>query len=461
VTRVSSDTLARVSRAVRGVVDGIPALAADPKLARSVEQRMLGVSLAAAGLLEQEKDITAALSRKRAATPTVTALAAGDINRQTAVQNAAGILKATRDAIDFPGFVTSLINGVFQAIQNSSIQQLQAVLDLLEAVSTSVGDFAKNQIGQQRAAAWAVSRFGAFQVDGEGDELQLSVKDDAEMPSPEELKAALGATEDEVSTVSEGDLAQTLLPLVQRKLARDRQAMLSTMIMMGLQRVVVDDGSIHASMRLDVDARSIAEQRSFEQFDTRVSTEGSGSFGVGAWGASAKMAASVGYVKSDEQLSREDIAVSAGLRSSVDVRFRTVPFDTKRVASNRTLDQIRNRALVPEVEKEAAPGSLLSEPKLATSTPKTQSAPAPPEMGTQKLAEQARLDAAQREKDQQAADKKGTPTDKKSPTADKKSPPADKAGSDKQPPTDKASDAKTPASDKPVEKSPVEKVVQQ
>ena len=74
--------------------------------------------------------------------------------------------------------------------------------------------------------------------------------------------------------------------------------MLATMVKMGLQRVVVDDGQLHASMQLQVDARSTAEQRQREQLDTRVETEASGSFGAGAWGASARVAASVGFVRS-------------------------------------------------------------------------------------------------------------------------------------------------------------------
>ena len=124
------------------------------------------------------------------------------------------------------------------------------------------------------------------------------------------------------------------MPLIRRKLARDRQSMLSTMILMGLQRVVVDDGLLQASIDLRVDARSLAERTQGEQLDTRVDTEASGSFGTGMWGASAKLAATVGYVKSDEQYTREDIAVSAGLRSSVQVRFHTEPLDTHRMASD-------------------------------------------------------------------------------------------------------------------------------
>ena len=82
---------------------------------------------------------------------------------------------------------------------------------------------------------------------------------------------------------------------------RDRQAMLATMVLQGMNRVIIDDGQIEASMDLAVDARSTAEQTTAERLDTRVTTSASGSFGMGVWGASASLSATVGYVKSDEQ----------------------------------------------------------------------------------------------------------------------------------------------------------------
>jgi hypothetical protein len=213
----------------------------------------------------------------------------------------------------------------------------------------------------------------------------------------------LGASAEEVSAVDEYDLAESFIPLIQRKLGRDRQSMLATMIKMGLQRVVVDDGRLHASMRLQVDARSIAEQTQGEQFDTRVETEASGSFGVGAWGASAKLSASVGYVTSDEQYSREDIAVQAGLRSSVDLRFRTLPLDVRQIADDRQLEEVQSRSMNPDAPAEFE--NLLGEnPERVTSSP-TFPTPAGPgdlisqDRGTQGEARRAQQEAAERERE--------------------------------------------------------------
>lgn len=403
----AAGTLETVRRAVRRVVEDTPELRRDALLRRRIAENMVRVCAAAAGLMEEEERLTAQIARRprpggevtgdrlpvtgksgmesrpspgspaasadtsasagapaavaagmaagpsgdSARRPLAGGQAAGDIHRRTAVNSAAGVLKATKDAIDFPGFVTSLITGVFQAMTTSTIQQLQAYADLLGAVGMSSGQFAATGITDGRAMDWAAQRFPVFRVVlEEGQPPRLALKDDADMPDGDELKAALEADDDEVSTVDEDELGETLLPLVKRKLARDRQAMLSTMLLMGMNRIVVDDGRIHASMELQVDARSTAEQNTAERFDTRVTTGGSGSFGTGVWGASASMQATVGYVKNDDQFTREDITVRAGLRSTVDIGFHTEPIALDRMTSKQEIKKISDKSMNPETE---------------------------------------------------------------------------------------------------------------
>jgi hypothetical protein len=389
-------TARAVRRAVRSVIEDTPELNSRPALRRHLAERMVDVSLTAAELLAEDYRLSqqiadragrrhqAALDGSRApssvnGTPLAAAQAAGDINRQTAVKSAAGVLKSTKDAIDFPGFVTSLITGVFQAMTTSTIQQLQAVADLLDAVNAGASEFGTQHVGPDRAIEWAANRFAALTVDKKAKEPRLIVGANGEMPDAAALKTALDATDDEVSGIEEDNLEETLLPLVRRKLARDRQQMLRTMVLMGLQRIVVDDGRIKASMELEVNARSTAEQTEASRFDTRVNTEASGSFGMGMWGASAKMSATVGYVKSDEQFSREDIALRAGLRSSVDVGFHTEPISLERMASKKTIEKMQSQAMVPDTEKALADKSLLTEDERKTTRPKFEDIPVPRE----------------------------------------------------------------------------------
>ena len=93
------------------------------------------------------------------------------------------MLRATKDAIDFPGFVTSLITGVFQAMTTSTIQQLQAVADLLDAVNAGASEFGTKHVTGDRAVEWAVNRFPALTRRSKGDkEPRLVVRPNGEMP---------------------------------------------------------------------------------------------------------------------------------------------------------------------------------------------------------------------------------------------------------------------------------------
>jgi len=47
------------------------------------------------------------------------------------------------EAIDFPAFVSDLIRGVFNALVDSSIKQMEAYADLLKNVAIAADKFAK------------------------------------------------------------------------------------------------------------------------------------------------------------------------------------------------------------------------------------------------------------------------------------------------------------------------------
>lgn len=57
-------------------------------------------------------------------------------------------------AADFPSFVAGLIDGVFQAIVQASIQQMEAYGDLLKGVARSADQFAKDNVSADRARDW-------------------------------------------------------------------------------------------------------------------------------------------------------------------------------------------------------------------------------------------------------------------------------------------------------------------
>lgn len=364
------ETLNSVRHAVRNILEKTPAFQeASPTLKKDIAEKMVSVSMMAADMIDEDMQLTNEIKRRQQ--PMAYSLAAGDILGMQATRASGRTIQDIREGIDFPGFVTDLINGVFRAISTSNLQQLQSFGDLLTNVTASSSSFASRNITVSDAAVWALQNFHFLEPTEEDGQPSLQVKKDTDLSEHTNLlKEALDATESEIRNIDEGDLMSTLIPLIRRKMGRDRQTILSTMIMMGLQRVVVDQGRMHASMDLRVDTRSAAEEREQERKDFRFETSASGKFGIGAWGASAKMKTSVGIVKNTDQLTQEEIATRAGLRSSVDLLFHSEPVQLERIAKKESIATVRSRTLNP---KSWAPEAVnvSSGDKLTAPSPRT------------------------------------------------------------------------------------------
>src|SRR5215467_4645341 len=61
--------------------------------------------------------------------------------------------------VDFPNFVSGLIQGVFKAIVDSSIQQMQAYGELLANVAKTVDQFAQDNISKNNARDWLAQKY--------------------------------------------------------------------------------------------------------------------------------------------------------------------------------------------------------------------------------------------------------------------------------------------------------------
>jgi hypothetical protein len=330
---------------------------------------MVDLGLVAAGLADEERKSS---ERLRARRPMAAAQSAGDQLGMQATRAAAGTLTGLRDAIDFPNYVGSLITGVFQAILNSSVTQLGSLSDLVDSVGVSAEDYASS-VEDSEVARWLVAKFPRLLVSPDGSSVQPNASVDLSEHS-QELTRVLG---------SDGDVTDpdALMDMGRRKMAADKQSVLATMTQMGLQRIVVDEGRIHASMDLRVDAASSSQEARAERDDWRVNADAGANFSVGMWGAHANMSTSVGQVKSDAQLTSEQIAARAGLRSSVDLAFRTDQVPIDKVASRSARVHLSNAAQPADVSGGA--GILPALPQL-----QAPSVDQPPSVTTQAPAQQ-------------------------------------------------------------------------
>ena len=277
----------------------------------------------------------------------------------------AGTTRDILNAVSFPRFVTELINGVFKAMVDSNRQQMQGYVELLNNVSASTEGFADSNMGADRARQWLAERYpGTFVVEGDSEEdrwegepkeaaeTTLRLRPGATPPSAEALRTDLGLAPGE--SVPTGDPERTLVPLARRALARQRQQMLATMVMLGMQRIVIDSGRISASMRFHIDTRSAAQDDQASQFDFRNTINAAGNVGIGIWGASASMTNTIGYVSTQKTQTTEEMNTDLDLNSSVELVFKTDYLPLERMAGQGQIDRIKVNTLNPEAEAKAA-----------------------------------------------------------------------------------------------------------
>lgn len=265
------------------------------------------------------------------------------------------------NAVSFPRFVTDLINGVFKAMLDSNIAQMNSFVELINNVSASVEGFADAQMAPDRARQWLAERYPASfdlnveQGDGEsGAQAQVSLvlKPGAPFPSAEALKVDLGLGPDETPPTGN---PESLVPFARRQLAQMRQQMLSTMVQMGLQRIVIDSGRISASMRFHIDTHSSAAEDKASRLESDTGINLAGSYGMpGVFGISASISENISYVSTQKEQTTEEMNTDLDLNSAVEVNFKSDYVPLSRLATSQQVGRIQQNSLNPEAEATTA-----------------------------------------------------------------------------------------------------------
>ncbi|GAB1595824.1 hypothetical protein [Lysobacter claricitrinus] len=162
--------------------------------------------------------------------------------------------KKLMEAVDFPKFVGGLIQNVFQAIVDATIQQMRAYAELLKSVSQSVDEFAQDNISMDNARDYVAGKFpDAMRVtknpDGGGNMLAMNDVDDMDATMAR-INAELGLAQP-VDDISDGEQEARFVQAARLQMARSRQQLLSSMVILGINRIVVTDGQINAKVVFD------------------------------------------------------------------------------------------------------------------------------------------------------------------------------------------------------------------
>ncbi|MCF7220878.1 hypothetical protein [Marilutibacter chinensis] len=183
---------------------------------------------------------------------------AGSAPKPQATETIARRAGAMVNEIDFPGFVAQLVHGTFDAIVDASIRQMESYSSLVTAVAKTLEQFTEENVTPNQARDWLASRYpGDVQLllpdGGERVEPQLVPRSDGLEPA---WLAEYGVENESLTTEL---LEQRILPQVRLKVGGERQQLLATMVMLGMNRVVVRDGSITSKVMFRAAAQDAAK----------------------------------------------------------------------------------------------------------------------------------------------------------------------------------------------------------
>ena len=311
---------------------------------------------------------------------------------------------ALSDELDFPQFVASLIHGTWDAMVDSAIRQMDSFATLVAAISKPLEQFRDENVTTNQAYDWLIAQHPAhltLQRSSDGNNALVaksappaangtsdggdgtdgdSEQQNGEEASPDWL-ADYGLSGEQLSPDT---IDNKLVPAARDRIARDRMHTLATLVMMGLNRIVVRDGSITARLRFRAAAADKAT------VDYAVSDDPSNATPTGSWATrgSVAYAAPVTKVSTVGVNAQTDTTLNAELFGEVKINFasETVPLD-------RFVDDARrvllDRAMRPS---SMAPAGRTNGAAAAPALPPpTQAAPPPQALPAQPVSVQPAL----------------------------------------------------------------------
>lgn len=208
----------------------------------------------------------------------------GDNFKANAAREGAKIAGELLNAVQFPTFVSGLINGVFQSITDSSIRQMEAYQKMIAAVASSLKQFMDDHVDPNQGRDHMVDQFP--------DLFEIGMDDFDENPEPRlklregvDESAALQQVNNKLEfengalkslDLSDANVEKALVENSRMQLARQRQQLMASIVLMGINRIVVTDGKISAKIIYDVKAQdSMKSRKSASAMDLARNKDGS------------------------------------------------------------------------------------------------------------------------------------------------------------------------------------------
>jgi hypothetical protein len=258
--------------------------------------------------------------------------------------------RQTLDAVDFPSFVAGLIQGTFQAIVDSTTQQIREYAKLVASLAQTVDGFSRSNVSPNQVRDWFAQRYPAdlllvLPKAGETGSPRLSPR--RRSGEPPEWLAEFGLDGEELTQeLVEGPL----LEAGRNKLGEERLQTLATMVLMGVNRIVVSDGEIKARLQFHASAREAVKA------DINADAAAIHQAGIASRPTEAQTAVQT-MVSTVSVNAQADIAVRANLVGEVAIKFRSETFNLERFADSQAIELINRHSRLKQ-SPAAAPAAI-------------------------------------------------------------------------------------------------------
>lgn len=265
--------------------------------------------------------------------------------KATGATQAGDAFTTLSSAVDFPKFISSLIEGVFTSIVSTSLRQMEEFGKFLENVVKSVNEFARDNFSPDEGRDFIRGKYPDVFKQDPGPLKLLDGLDDDKMP---DFKSILGL--DGPPDLSDEEIEQRVAQGARLQLAKMRQQQLAMMVMLGINRIVVTEGEIKASVMFDVSSMDWAKKTANTSLDDKKTdlhydSQRSGSFWGTSGGYSSNILTRVTTTKADTKTESESkVDAKAKLTGFVQVKFKSETFPLERLASQLEMGAVQEKS---------------------------------------------------------------------------------------------------------------------
>lgn len=256
--------------------------------------------------------------------------------------------------VDFPAFVGGLIQNVFVSIVHTSIEQMRAYAELVSNVAKSAEEYMNENIGVGQGRDYLVERFpDLLDVDvDENGSSRLRQKNSDNEGGLVEIQQTMGMTGPPVEDLGEEEEELRLVNAARLMMAKSRQQLLASMVMLGINRIVVTDGSIMAKVKFDMRSTDLAE-RDYKasaydrqtQRNKNTSAFGGGFLGFAGGSVNVNERSHVATVKTSvDESSDSKLDLSAKMQGEVRVNFKSDYLPLEKMATPEMIGAIQGNA---------------------------------------------------------------------------------------------------------------------